>query len=374
MAAPRRVAILGCTGSVGRQTADVVRAHPELFRITALAAHRDEPGLAALAAEFGVRRTGLGTEAAVSLAASDDVDVVLNGVVGSAGLAASVAALAAGKVLALANKESLVAGGEVCLAAARRGGGVIAPVDSEHAAIAQCLEGVDRAALAEIVLTASGGPFRARPDPGSATPGEALAHPTWRMGPKITVDSATLMNKGLEVIEAHHLFALGYDRIRVLVHPQSIVHGIVLLRDGSQLMQAALPDMRLPIQSALAAPERVESPVEPLDLGSVGVLSFEPVDHRRFPSVGLAYEAGRAGRSYPAVLNAANEESVRAFLEGEISFADIPAVTRSVLDRHDPVAADELDPVLEVDAWARAEARRAIRGRRHHLAGATEVH
>jgi 1-deoxy-D-xylulose-5-phosphate reductoisomerase len=357
------VAILGCTGSIGRQAADVVRAHPDRFEVVGLVANRDAAALAAMASELGARHTGLGSDAAVRVAGADDVDVVLNAVVGAAGLRASVAALESGKVLALANKESMVAGGEVCLAAARRGHGVVVPVDSEHAAIAQCLEGRDERSVAALVLTASGGPFRKLADLAAVTPEDALAHPTWSMGPKITVDSATMMNKGLEVIEAHHLFGTSYDRIRVVVHPQSIVHGMVELTDGSVVMQAAVPDMRIPIQAALGAPERFSSLADRVDLAEVAVLEFEPVDPERFPCVALAYEAGRAGGSSPAAMNAANEEAVRAFLGGVLPFQAIPTVIESVLEaHHDAGSADSLETVLEVDAWARAEARARIAG------------
>jgi 1-deoxy-D-xylulose-5-phosphate reductoisomerase len=364
MAELRRVAILGCTGSLGRQAVDVVRAHPERLAAVALSAGRDRAALDALAGDLGVAHVGLGAEAAAELAARDDVDVVLNAVVGAAGLAASLAALEAGKLLALANKESLVAGGALCLAAARRGGGTIVPVDSEHAALAQCLEAVDRAAVARLVLTASGGPFRTRRSLDGVTPSDALAHPTWRMGPKITVDSATLMNKGLEVIEAHHLFGAPYDAIGVLVHPQSVVHGIVELVDGSLLMQAAVPDMRLPIQAALCFPARVPSPVRAVELGASASLTFEEVDEARFPSVALAYEAGRRGGSWPAALNAANEEAVRAFLGGEVAFTAIPEVIEGVLAAHEGAALNGLEDVLEVDAWARGAARAALPARR----------
>lgn len=353
----RRVVILGATGSIGRQALDVIRAHPELFEVIGLVAGRDREGLARTAAELGVRHTGLGSDAAVEIASLDDADIVLNAVVGAAGLKASIAALVAGKVLALANKESLVAGGDACLAAADAGDGRIVAVDSEHAAIAQCLEGRDRSTVARVVLTASGGPFRNRADLSEVTPEEALAHPTWSMGPKITVDSATMMNKGLEVIEAHHLFGFAYDQIAVVIHPQSIVHGIVELIDGSVMMQAAPTDMRLPIQAALTAPERHASPAAPFETTRLGVLEFEELDPVRFPTVALAYESGRKGMSYPAVLNAANEEAVQAFLAGSIAFVDIARVIEAVLSSHDPVEGRDVDEIIEVDAWARSEAR-----------------
>jgi 1-deoxy-D-xylulose-5-phosphate reductoisomerase len=356
-----RVAILGSTGSIGRQAVQVVKDHPERFQVVGLCAHTDGERVEEQARALQVRRTGLGTEAAVELATLDEADVVLNAIVGAAGLRASVAALDAGKTLALANKESLVAGGEACLAAARRGGGRIVPVDSEHAAISQCLGGSDPATIRRIVLTASGGPFRRRPELGEVTPEEALRHPTWSMGPKITIDSATLMNKGLEVIEAHHLFGVGYDAIDVVVHPQSLVHGIVEFVDGTMLMQAAPTDMRIPIQSALSSPSRLASDAGRLDLVSTGDLEFEHVDHDRFPAVALAYEAGRRARSFPAVLNAANEVAVHAFLDGGIRFTEIAATVEKVMSVHDPVDVGEVGAVLEVDSWARSEARRVMR-------------
>ncbi len=360
MASRRRVAVLGSTGSIGRQALDVLRAHPERFEVVGLVAGRGRDLLEAQAAEFKVRRAALGAEAAVELASDPDVAVVLNAIVGAAGLRASVAALAAGKVLALANKESLVAGGEACRVAQERGGGRIEPVDSEHAALTQCLLGCDAACVERIVLTASGGPLRTVADLSAVTREQALAHPTWSMGPKITIDSATLMNKGLEVIEAHFLFDMPYERIEVVVHPQSVVHGMVVLSDGSVVMQAAPPDMRIPIGAALAAPDRLGPPPRTLDLIATGTLTFEPVDNDRFPAVALAYEAGRAGGSYPAVLNGANEEAVAAFLDGRIAFTDITRVVGEVLGRHDGHEARELDAVLEADAWARAQARAAI--------------
>ena len=349
--------LLGATGSIGRQALEVVRLHPDRLRVVGLAAGRDRDALAALAEEFGVDDVGLGRDSAVALASLEKADVVLNAIVGAAGLEASLAALEAGKTLALANKESLVAGGELCLAAARRGGGKIVPVDSEHAAIAQCLEGRDRGFVERIVLTASGGPFRTRPMLDDVTPDEALAHPTWSMGQKITIDSATMMNKGLEVIEAHFLFGFGYERIGVVVHPQSLIHGVVEFADGTVLMQAAPTDMRVPIQAALAAPARIRGAPRRLHIEAIGVLGLEPVDASRFPAVGLAYEAGRRGRSFPAALNAANEEAVGGFLAGLVPFPRIAGVVEDVLAAHAPVDATDLGAVLEVDEWARAKAR-----------------
>ncbi|MFN2390014.1 MAG: 1-deoxy-D-xylulose-5-phosphate reductoisomerase [Actinomycetota bacterium] len=364
---PRRVVVLGSTGSIGRQALDVVSRHRTL-QVVGLAAGSDAQTLAAQADAHAVARTALGERDAVELARFEEADVVLNAIVGAAGLPASIAALEAGKVLALANKESLVAGGDACAAAARRGGGRIVPVDSEHAALRQCLSGHARADVDRIVLTASGGPFRTRADLGSVTVQEALRHPSWDMGPKITVDSATLMNKGLEIIEAHHLFGFDYDHIDVLIHPQSAVHALVHLKDGSTLMHAAPADMRIPIQAALI--ERIApTSLEPLDLAAMGSLDFEEVDGLRFPALGLAYEAGSRGRSFPAVLNAANEEGVRAFLDHRLSFTAIVEVTRAALEAHEPQEVDALESVLDVDAWARAHARAEIDRR----AGAASV-
>lgn len=356
-ASPRRVAILGSTGSVGRQALEVIECHPDHLRVVALVAGRDGAAVEEQAHRFGVKHYGLGQEAAIGFASADDVDIVLNAIVGAAGLRASVAALAAGKALALANKESLVAGGVVCAGAAERGGGRVYPVDSEHAAIAQCLRGRAADEVSRILLTASGGPFRTRSDLTGVTPQDALAHPTWSMGPKITVDSATLMNKGFEVIEAHHLFGFALDQIDVIVHPQSTVHGIVELTDGSMLMHAAIADMAIPIQMALL--DDVDDSAlsfGSLDLVHLGELTFEELDRQRFPAVDLAYEAARRGDTYPAVLNAANEVAVKAFLTGRLAFLDIVGAVSDVMAAHDPVPADELDAVLDADGWARARA------------------
>ena len=352
----RAIVILGSTGSIGRQALDVIRAHPGRWNVLGLVAGTDERALRHQVEETGARHSGLGEEAAVELAALPEADVVLNAIVGAAGLRASVGALEGGKVLALANKESLVAGGEVCLRAARRGHGSIVPVDSEHAAIGQCLAERASESVKRIVLTASGGPFLDRKDLTKVTPTDALAHPTWSMGPKITVDCATMMNKGLEVIEAHHLFGVDYARIDVLVHPQSTVHGIVEFIDGSMLMQAAPTDMRIPIQAALSHPEPLQSPFDRVDLSRVGALEFKEIDPDRFPAIELAYEAGRRGQTYPAVLNAANEEAVGRFLANELPFAAIPSVVEQVLSRHDGVDASSLEAVFAADEWARVEA------------------
>lgn len=358
----RRVVVLGSTGSIGRQALDVAATHPGRIEIVGLVAGSDGDALRAQVQATGAPHHGLGTEIAAELAALDEADVVLNAIVGCAGLEASVAALEAGKVLALANKESLVAGGRACRDAAARGGGTFAPVDSEHAALAQCLARCERDEVARLTLTASGGPFRTRRDVSTVTPEEALAHPTWSMGPKVTIDSATLMNKGLEVIEAHWLFGFDYDDIGVLVHPQSIVHGMVEMRDSSVLMQAAPADMRIPIQAALLGDARTGGGFESLDLVKFGSLDFEEVDHARFPALGLAYRAGRTGGTAPAVLNAANEVAVRAFLDGELAFSAITEIVAGVLDRHDAGDDETVEQVLAADRWARREASKSIAG------------
>ena len=358
---PRRVAILGSTGSIGTQALDVIRANPDSLQVVALVAGSNEEALGRQASEFGVANTGLGSKAAEEIAQLEDVDVVLNAVVGAAGLRASVAALEAGKVLALANKESLVAGGELCTRAAVEGGGSIVPVDSEHAALFQCLS-TDGSQAASVVLTASGGPFRERADLDGVTVDEALAHPTWSMGPKVTVDSATLMNKGLEVIEAHYLFGFCYDDIEVVVHPQSVVHAAVRCADGTMVLQAAPPDMRLPIQSALTWPFTAHGVTSTIDLAEVGRLTFEPVDRARFPSLDLAYEAGRTGGSLPAVMNAANEEAVKAFIEGRLGFADISRVVAAVMEAHTPVELRSLEDVEAADGEGRKLATATMEG------------
>lgn len=357
-----KVVILGSTGSIGRQVLDVIDSHPDLLEVAGLVAGTNENEVARQSAAHGDVPFGLGETAALEMAVLEEADVVLNAIVGAAGLSASIAALEAGKTLALANKESLVAGGELCLAAAEVGGGSLVAVDSEHAAIAQTLEGQDRETVAKIHLTASGGPFRERRDLSTVTPQEALAHPTWSMGPKITIDSATLMNKGLEVIEAHFLFGFDYDQIEVVVHPQSVVHGIAEFVDGSMLMAAGPTDMRIPIQSALV-PERSASGIEALDPRGLGGLQFEAVDHDRFPAVRLAYQMGRKGGTFPAAMNAANEVAVEAFLAGRLVFTGIVEVVEEVLSRHQGGDASTLAGVLGADNSARHHAEALIEER-----------
>jgi 1-deoxy-D-xylulose-5-phosphate reductoisomerase len=348
----RRVALLGATGSIGRQALEVVAAHPDL---SICALQSGSTPLDALAAELGVEHTQVGGDP-VELLERSEPDIVLNAVVGFAGVGATLWALEHGVTLALANKESLVAAGELATTAQRRGGGALLPVDSEHSALFQCLAGVEPGAVAGIVLTASGGPFhgRTRDELARVTTADALAHPTWSMGPKITVDSATLANKGLELIEAHWLFAVPYHRIEVVVHPTSIVHGFVRLRDGALLAHLGLPDMRVPISYALTYPERAATSIPQLDLASGLELRFEAPDLETFPLLALAREAGEAGGTAPCAYNAANEVAVAAFLAGELPFLEIADVVERVLSSGEWGGARDQMDLLEADARARA--------------------
>jgi len=387
----RDVVILGSTGSIGTQALDIVRRNPGRFRVAALAAGGGNPDLlASQAAEFGVAavavadpravpavRTALsrpgpptrpgshpapevlaGEEAVCQLAAWP-CDVVLNGVTGAAGLRATLAALDAGRTLALANKESLIIGGPLVTSRAKPG--QIVPVDSEHSTIAQCLRAGRNSEVRRLILTASGGPFRGWPRDKLAdvTPEQALAHPTWNMGPLVTVNSATLVNKGLEVIEAHLLFGFGLDRIDVVVHPQSIVHSMVEFADGATIIQASPPDMRIPIALGLAWPDRVPDAAPGLDWTSAASWTFEPLDHKAFPAVSLAREAARLGGTAPAVYNGANEACVADFLAGRISFPRIVDTVARIVSEHDTsgTGVTTLEDVLAVDSWARARAR-----------------
>jgi 1-deoxy-D-xylulose-5-phosphate reductoisomerase len=297
-----------------------------------------------------------------TLARETDADMVLNAMVGAVGLGSSLAALQSGKTLALANKESLIVGGELIMDLVKGEPDRLIPVDSEHAALAQCLRGERRDDLWRVIVTASGGPFRGwtHEELAKASVKEALAHPTWSMGPKITVDSATLMNKGLEVIEAHYLFGLEYRQIDVVVHPESIVHGIAEFRDGSTIAQLAVPDMRLPIQLALGFPDRLPTPIERLDLAKVGRLTFRELDREAFPSLDLAYRAGRRGSTLPAVLNAANEVAVNAFLQERIRLTAIPDVVAAVMDEHEPAQTVSVVTLERADRWARERAGEVI--------------
>jgi 1-deoxy-D-xylulose-5-phosphate reductoisomerase len=352
-----RIAVLGATGSIGRQALDVIADNPNL-EVCALAAG-SQP-LDELALELGVQHVQVGGDLTNLLEACQP-DVVLNAVVGFAGATATLWALERSVTLALANKESLVAAGDLAVSAWERGGGLLLPVDSEHSAVFQCLEGRSRDTLDSLVLTASGGAFRDTPyeELAAATVEDALAHPTWSMGPKITVDSATLANKGLELIEAHYLFGLPYERIEVVVHPTSIVHAVVRFRDGAAFAHLGYPDMRIPISYALTYPERRPVPVPPLDLASGLTLEFSGPDLERFPLLRLAREAGERGGTYPCAFNAANEVAVAGFLGGRIGFLEIAPLVEDALGQVEGAAARDLTELVEADA----EARRVAEGR-----------
>jgi 1-deoxy-D-xylulose-5-phosphate reductoisomerase len=376
------VSLVGSTGSIGTQAVEVVRAEPDRYRVVAIGAHRSVDALARQAAELRPRYVAVADEAAAPdlkdrlppgtelLVGADALaqiatvaDVALNGVVGFAGLPVTLAALEAGRRLALANKESLIAAGPVVQRARRTPGAEIVPVDSEHCAVHQCLRaGRGPAEVRRIVLTASGGPFRGRDaaELAAVTVEDALAHPTWTMGPKITVDSSTLMNKGLEVIEAHELFGVGYDDIDIVVHPQSIVHSMVEFTDGATVAQLSDPDMRLPIGYALAYPDRLATAFGAIDWTALSRLDFEVPDRATFRGIDLAYRAGRAGETAPAWLSAANEVAVEAFLAGRIAWADIAAVIAATLDQWPGTPADDVDVVLEEDRHARQRATYAL--------------
>ncbi|HEV3479385.1 MAG TPA: 1-deoxy-D-xylulose-5-phosphate reductoisomerase [Gaiellaceae bacterium] len=349
----KRVAVLGVTGSIGRQALEVIEANPALELVAASSGSQPIDGLAPL--------TQVGGDPAELLERAEP-DVVLNGIVGFAGVTATLWAVERGIDLALANKESLVAAGELATAAWRRGGGRLLPVDSEHSGLFQCLEGRDPRTVDSVVLTASGGPFRGRnrSELEDVTPDDALAHPTWRMGPKVTVDSATLANKGLEVIEAHFLFGLEYARIEVVIQPTSVVHALVRFRDGAALAHLGYPDMRVPISYALTYPERAGVELPQLDLASGLTLEFEPVDASAFPLLGLARRAGELGGTYPCVFNAANEVAVAGFLGGRLPFLGIAEVVEETLEQSDGAPARDLDDLLEADARARRIAERGM--------------
>jgi 1-deoxy-D-xylulose-5-phosphate reductoisomerase len=383
----RSVAVLGSTGSIGTQALEVFDEHPGQFKVTGLAAGRRMGLLAEQVKRYRPEwvvvsgrdeaqelerllgpetpgSVGWGPEA-LAQAAAEPADVVLIAVVGERGLAPTLAALEAGRTVALANKESLVAGGALVRAAAARGGGRLVPVDSEHSAVFQCLNGEAPEEVRRVILTASGGPFRGkRPeDLAGVTPEQALAHPTWRMGARVTIDSATMMNKGLEVIEAHWLFGREFDFVKVVIHPESIVHSLVEMVDGSVLAQLGWPDMRLPIQYALFYPDRRRGGRRPLDLTEAGALTFLPVEWEDYPCLRLAIQAGAAGGSWPAVLNAADEVAVEAFLAGRLAFPGIAAVVETVLDGWSGEPAPTLEAVAAADRWARQRARKVIERR-----------
>ena len=369
MNGPRRVVLLGSTGSIGTQALDVIRSHRDEYQVVALATGHNAELLADQAQEFGVPAdrallAGERPEVLEGLASLPEADVVLNGVVGFAGLPATIAALRAGKRLALANKESLIAGGPVVNAVRSAGGGEIVPVDSEHSAIYQALRSGRASEVSSIVLTASGGPFRGRTHEQLEHVGieDALAHPTWSMGPKITIDSSTLMNKGLEVIEAHELFDVSFDQIEVVVHPQSVIHGMVTFCDGATIAQLSMPDMRLPIGLGLGAPDRLDQAFGPVDWATLGTLTFEPPDLEAFPCLGLAYAAGRTGGGAPATLSGANEVAVEAFLGGRIAWLAIAEIVDEVL-QHGTGNVDDVPDVLEADRVARVRAATVIEKR-----------
>ncbi|AGW41523.1 1-deoxy-D-xylulose 5-phosphate reductoisomerase [Leifsonia xyli subsp. cynodontis DSM 46306] len=356
----RRVVILGSTGSIGTQALEVVAAHLDRFEVVGLTAGRSAGQLAEQAERFGVRETALGAEDSERLVRSVDAEVVLNGITGSVGLGPTLAALESGRTLALANKESLIVGGELVKRAAAPG--QLVPVDSEHSALAQALRSGATGEVRRLVLTASGGPFRGRSRESlrQVTPAEALAHPTWDMGLVVTTNSSTLVNKGLEVIEAHLLFGVPYDRIEVTVHPQSVVHSMVEFTDGSTIAQASPPDMRLPIALGLGWPDRVPGAGLPLDWARAHTWTFEPLDGEAFPAVALAKRVGAAGGTYPAVFNAANEQAVAAFHAGAIGYLDIVDTVERVVDAHEPEAELTREGLAEAEGWARATADRML--------------
>ena len=376
---PRQISILGATGSVGTSTLDLVERHPERFQVVALTAARNVAALAdaarrtharlaviddaTLLPELTERLAGSGCRAAtgedaLAEAAAGEADLVMAAIVGCAGLKPVMAAVEAGRTVALANKESLVTAGSLMTEAAARSGSTILPVDSEHNAIFQCLTGNRAQDVSRLVLTASGGPFRtrSRDEMAAMTPEQAVAHPNWSMGAKISVDSATMMNKGLELIEAHHLFGLSSDQIDILVHPQSVIHSMVEFVDGSMLAQMGSPDMRIPIAYALAWPERMETPAQRLDLAAIGSLTFEAPDLERFPALKVARTTLESGGSAPIVLNAANEEAVGAFLAGRINFLDIVRTVEETVARAGAATPRSIAEVIDIDRMARAVA------------------
>lgn len=383
----KAISILGSTGSIGTQTLDIVKQNPEQFRVVGLAAGRNvtmlaeqikqfRPEIAAIhdQTQFNALKEAVanldtppkllaGMEGVEEVARYGDAQSVVTGIVGCAGLLPTIAAIKAGKDIALANKETLIAGGPVVLPLLAKYGVKLLPADSEHSAIFQCLQGVPKGGLRRIILTASGGAFRDLPVEKLAhvKVADALKHPNWSMGRKITVDSATLMNKGLEVIEAHFLFGLDYDQIDIVIHPQSIIHSLIELQDTSVLAQLGWPDMRLPLLYALSWPQRIATNWEPLDLVKAGDLTFRAPDHQKYPCMQLAYKVGRAGGAMPAVLNAANEQAVALFLEEKIGFLDIPRCIELVCDRFDSqnIQNPTLEDILAADGWARKEVLRA---------------
>ena len=381
----KHISLLGSTGSIGKQTLEVVAANPDKLKVRALAAHRsdelleqqirqfepdiavlsDKDAAARLAARYhGKTRILAGDEGLLAAATYDGADTVLASMVGYAGLRPTLAAIECGKNIALANKETLVAAGSLVMAAVRKHGVSLTPVDSEHSAIFQSLRGGAEKEVKRLIVTASGGPFRGkkRSELENVTLAQCLKHPNWSMGPKVTLDSSTLANKGLEVMEAHWLFDMPYDKIDVVVHPQSIVHSLVEFCDGSVIAQLGEPDMRLPIQYALSWPDRFDYSFEQLDLVKAASLTFEAPYLEAFPSLKIAVDCGKAGGTLPCAFNAANEEAVNAFLHDKIKYLDIPYITAAVTQAHDNVAAPQIEDIEQADAWARAEAQRVIEG------------
>ncbi len=379
----KKICVLGSTGSIGRQTLDVVKTHPQLYEIVALSAHQNvellshqidgfKPTVVAVTSKDSAaelrKKTGKGLSVLtgkgglVELIESTDADIIMNGLVGSVGLNSTIAAIQSNKILALANKESMVVGGDLVKKELEKSNATIIPVDSEHSAIFQCMIGEDPQDLKKIILTGSGGPFRGRSggDLDNVTVEEALAHPRWNMGNKISIDSATLMNKGLEVIEAHYLFGVNYDQIEVVIHPQSIIHSMVEFKDGSIKAHLGQTDMRIPIQYALSYPHRLELPLPGLDFAELRSLTFETPDMVNFPCLKYAFWAGREGRTYPAVLNAANEEVVTAFLQERLRFRLIPKIIAKILNAHNPIKIESTDDLMVVEKWARQETNKLI--------------
>jgi 1-deoxy-D-xylulose-5-phosphate reductoisomerase len=377
----KRIAILGSTGSIGCSSLKVIEAHPEAYQVTALAAGKNIDLLAEQIRKFrplvvavlgdqeaeslnerlgGAQGTRIvsGRQGFIHLATLDEVDTVISAITGAAGLVPTYAAIRAGKNIALANKETMVMAGPLVMVEAKRRGVAVLPVDSEHSAILQCLQGHTRDDVRRVILTASGGPFKdfSHEEMEKATPEQALKHPNWNMGPKITVDSATLMNKGLELIEARWLFELDIHQIHILIHPQSVVHSMVEYRDGSIIAQLGIPDMITPISYALSYPRHVDTPLRALDLEEVGTLRFMKPDTRKFRCLELALRAAEIGDSMPAVLNGANEVAVDLFLKGRIGFLQIPSLIERTMDAHRPFVIDRIETVMEVDAWAREKA------------------
>lgn len=379
-----KILLLGSTGSIGTSTINCIRRYPQRFELVGLAAHSNSAALAAQAREFNItnlclgdeqvaqafaptlqshQRLYRGTEGLVELVQNTDYDILVNALVGSVGLRPTVAALKRNKRVALANKETLVVGGDYITMLLKQGMGSMVPIDSEHSAILQAMSGERIEAIESIILTASGGPFRDYPIErfASITPEDALRHPTWQMGAKITIDSATLMNKGFEVIEAHHIFQLPYERLRVCVHPQSIIHSLVEFHDGAMMAQMGLPDMELPIQYALTWPERLPLGGKRLDLATVGKLTFFEPDMDRFPCLRLCLEAGKLGGTAPVVVNAVNEEAVRLFLSKRIGFCTIGQLIEKALERHTVRPADSLETIVEVDRQARSDVQELLK-------------